>query len=221
MDHGCICQAKTDLQPPSSSRVLQAWCTCQVTCALSALASLRAGLALCAGYTRSHALHLSLRSNFHVVLIWNVGGHFDRPVEKYDGLIWSSNPNEHLGKSSQPHLLSHGIFSFESGFLDFWTIWGVGKTQLCRVLAEEYYVDSKARLLALFSSWFFMGNLLRQDDQTFLNHAAMLVMSNKYTPSTSFMLDFLHFQGIGWLSLLPQIHVLVLEHHPLVGSSPS
>jgi hypothetical protein len=64
----------------------------------------------------------SLRSNFHVVLIWNVGGHFDRPVEKYDGLIWSSNPNEHLGKSSQLHLLSHGIFSFESGFLDFWTI---------------------------------------------------------------------------------------------------
>lgn len=61
-----------------------------------------------------------LSAYFHVVLIWNVGGHFDRPVEKYDGR--SSNPNEHLGKSSQLHLLSHGIFSFESGFLDFWTI---------------------------------------------------------------------------------------------------
>ena len=66
----------------------------------------------------------------------------------------------------------------------------------------------------------FSWKLLRQDDHTFLNHAAMLVMSNKYTPSTSFMLDFLHFQGIGWLSLLPQIHVLVLEHHPLVGRFP-
>ena len=74
------------------------------------------------------------------------------------------------------------------------------------MLAEEYYVDSKAQRKHAKAIEARYGKIIK-DDQRFSNHAAMLLMSNKYTPSTSFTLKpprCFHFQGIGWLSLLPK-----------------